>query len=316
MADDSTQKWLGRNRPPRVQITYDLETRGAIQKVELPLVVGILADLAGELEEKETLTDLKNRKFVEIDRDNFNDVMRKIKPRLEVTVEGKDQATGQPSKIKQTINFETVDDFTPDRLVEKHPALNQVLIIRQRLTDLVGQLDGKPDQIGILTREKKKIEQQIKDNAAAVTTQSPAAKAAADTAAAAAQALKAETSATNAATKAKAAVTDTTANDSAKELAGTALTDATELSRLATVAQASVKAAADAKALVEAAVTAANSSASVAQEAVGTAKAVVDAKDDAAKRDTAAAAAVTKAGEAKTKAEAAATAAKAAGDQS
>lgn len=126
MADDSTQKWLGRNRPPRVQITYDLETGGAIQKKELPLVVGILADLGGE--PKENATPLKDRKFIEIDRDNFHDVLKSIKPML--TIKGK------------TFKFEHLDDFRPESIVRQDEDLKKLLDTRQALNDLLAKLDG------------------------------------------------------------------------------------------------------------------------------------------------------------------------------
>jgi type VI secretion system protein ImpB len=125
MADDSTQKWLGRNRPPRVQITYDLETGGAIQKKELPLVVGILADLAGE--NADDLAKYKARKFVEIDRDNFDDVMTSIRPTL--TIEG------------ETLEFKKFEDFRPEQIV-KHTKISELLAIRQNLNDLLAKLDG------------------------------------------------------------------------------------------------------------------------------------------------------------------------------
>jgi len=131
MAEEGTQKWLGRNRPPRVQITYDLETRGAIEKIELPLVVGILADL-GDPDRAETVADIKKRKFVDIDRDNFNDVMFAIKPQLTVKVDG----------AAQQITFETIDDFTPDRLVEKVDKLREKLVVRQHLNELLARADG------------------------------------------------------------------------------------------------------------------------------------------------------------------------------
>jgi type VI secretion system protein ImpB len=131
MAEEGTQKWLGRNRPPRVQITYDLETRGAIEKIELPLVVGILADL-GDPDRAETVADIKKRKFIEIDRDNFNDVMFAIKPQLTVKVDG----------VGEQITFETIDDFTPDRLVEKVGKLREKLAVRQHLNDLLARADG------------------------------------------------------------------------------------------------------------------------------------------------------------------------------
>lgn len=131
MAEESSQKWLGRNRPPRVHITYDLETRGAIVKTELPLVAGILADLAGSNDA--ALGNLRARKFVEIDRDNFTDVFKSLKPTLPIKVNG----------VEQSVVFESVDDFTPDRLVEKVTELNKVLKLRQYLNDLLARTDGK-----------------------------------------------------------------------------------------------------------------------------------------------------------------------------
>lgn len=148
MADESTQKWLGRNRPPRVQITYDLETRGAIEKKELPLVVGIIADLAGNQPVQETLADLKARKFIEIDRDNFNDVMKSIKPTLNIAA---------IDKAPQEIVFETLDDFTPDRLVEKVDALKELLTTRQNLSDLLVLVDGKEPLDAALLTEAKNV---------------------------------------------------------------------------------------------------------------------------------------------------------------
>jgi type VI secretion system protein ImpB len=126
MADDSTQKWLGRNRPPRVQITYDLESGDAIQKKELPLVVGILADLAGENKSSEPLADLKKRKFIEIDRDNFSDVMKSIAPKI--TVGGTE------------FTFAKIEDFRPEAIAKKK--VKDKLDIRTALNDLLSKLDG------------------------------------------------------------------------------------------------------------------------------------------------------------------------------
>jgi type VI secretion system protein ImpB len=147
MADESTQKWLGRNRPPRVQITYDLETRGAIEKKELPLVVGIIADLSGTTA-TDSVTELKKRKFIEIDRDNFNDVMKSIKPTLNIAA---------LDKAAQPIVFETLDDFTPDRLVEKVDALKELLTTRQNLSDLLVIVDGKDTLDAALLTEAKNV---------------------------------------------------------------------------------------------------------------------------------------------------------------
>jgi len=125
MADDSTQKWIGRNRPPRVQITYDLETGGAATKIELPLVVGILAGLGDE----KTMPSLKQRKFIEIDRDNFNDVLKSIAPKYKV-----DDTT--------ELMFTKLDDFRPEAIVKQVPNLKKLLDARQNLNDLLPTLDG------------------------------------------------------------------------------------------------------------------------------------------------------------------------------
>jgi type VI secretion system protein ImpB len=148
MADDSTQKWLGRNRPPRVQITYDLETGGAIQKKELPLVVGILADLAGDTKDAEPLAALKKRKFVEIDRDNFNDVLKSIGPTL--TIKGKE------------LKFNKIDDFRPEAIVAQVDDLKQLLDTRQALNDLLAKLDGNDSLNAQLRRVVESPENQTK----------------------------------------------------------------------------------------------------------------------------------------------------------
>jgi type VI secretion system protein ImpB len=217
MADESTQKWLGRNRPPRVQITYDLETGGAIEKKELPLVVGILADLAGELPAKETVGDLKPRKFVEIDRDNFNDVMRSIKPTLNIA------AFGMP---KQSITFETIDDFGPDRLVEKVTALNDLLKVRQSLNDLLVLIDGKEalgDSLLKVAKDQKAIASGTGDPVADAKKKSDdAAAAAADAKKKSDDAATAAAAAPNDAALATAAADAKKASDAADAAAATA----------------------------------------------------------------------------------------------
>src|SRR5437868_15219002 len=106
---ESTQHKLDRVRPPRVQITYDVETGGAIEKRELPFVMGVLADLSGK--PSEPLPPVKDRKFVYIDRDNFNDVMSAIGPRLAIRVENRLQADGDPLNVE--LKFKNFDDFNP-----------------------------------------------------------------------------------------------------------------------------------------------------------------------------------------------------------
>jgi type VI secretion system protein ImpB len=135
---ESLQHKLDRVRRPRVQITYDVETNGAMQKVELPFVVGVLADLSGQ--PKEPLKALKDRKMVQIDRDNFNDVLAKSAPRLSMRVQNK--LTGDDSKLAVELNFKHIDDFEPARVAEQVPALRELLQMRQRLNQLLSKMEG------------------------------------------------------------------------------------------------------------------------------------------------------------------------------
>lgn len=139
---ESTQKKLSRIRPPRVQITYDVETGGAIEKKELPLVVGIMADLAGK--PAEPLPPVKARKFVEIDRDNFNDVMASIAPRLAFQVDNKLDEESQ-TKLNVELNFRKMDDLRPESIIQQVDALKKLFEARTRLNDLLAKLDGNDD---------------------------------------------------------------------------------------------------------------------------------------------------------------------------
>jgi type VI secretion system protein ImpB len=141
MAEESTQKKLSRIRPPRVQITYDVETGGAIQKKELPLVVGILADLAGK-QDKPALP-IKARKFVEIDRDNFNDVMASIGPRLAFQVNNR--LEDDDSKLNVELRMKKMDDLRPEAIVHQVEPLRKLFEARQKLNDLLAKLDGNDD---------------------------------------------------------------------------------------------------------------------------------------------------------------------------
>lgn len=148
---ESTQHKLSRIRPPRVQITYDVETGGAIEMKELPLVVGILADLAGKPDEP--LPGLKQRKFVEIDRDNFNDVLASLKPRLAFQVPNRLEETEdgeEPGKLNVELRFRHMDDFHPASVVEQIEPLRKLYEARQRLTDLLAKLDGNDDLDALL----------------------------------------------------------------------------------------------------------------------------------------------------------------------
>lgn len=158
---DSLQKWVGRNRPPRVQITYDVETGGAVEKKELPMVVGLLSDLSGQ--PLNPLPKFKERRFVEIDRDNFNEVMSKIAPRLDLSVP--DTLKGE-GNIKVELNFTEFDHFHPESIVAQVPRLAKLLEARQQLRDLLGKLDGNDELDALLENIVQNSEElkQLKDS--------------------------------------------------------------------------------------------------------------------------------------------------------
>lgn len=135
---ESLQHKLDRVRPPRVQITYDVEVGDAIELKELPFVVGVLGDFVGKPEEM--LPALKNRKFVEIDRDNFNQVMAGMKPRLAFSTENKLQDDG--SKLGIELKFNSIEDFEPDNIVQQVDPLRKLVEARQKLSDLRSKMDG------------------------------------------------------------------------------------------------------------------------------------------------------------------------------
>lgn len=143
---ESTQHRLDRVRPPRVQITYDVEIGGAIQTKELPFVVGIMADLAGK--PADPLPRLKERRFVEIDRDNFNDVLASIAPRLALRVDNK--LLNDDSKLNVEVRFSHMDDFNPINIVNQVEALRKLYEARSRLRDLLAKLDGNDDLDALL----------------------------------------------------------------------------------------------------------------------------------------------------------------------
>ncbi len=153
----SLQKWVGRNRPPRVQITYDVEIGGATEKKELPLVVGLLADLSGQ--PLVAPAKLKARRLIEIDRDNFNEVMSKIAPRLDLSVP--DTLKGQ-GNLSVELNFTQFDHFHPESIVKQVPRLAKLLEVRQQLRDLLGKLDGN-DELDALLENIVENTQKLKD---------------------------------------------------------------------------------------------------------------------------------------------------------
>ena len=135
---DSTQKKLERVRPPRVQISYEVETGGAIEKKELPFLMGVLGDFTGQ--PTEPLPRLKERKFVEVTPDNFDDVLASMKPHLAFTVENKLSEDADAPKLGVDLNFRSLDDFSPDAVAKQVPALAKLLELRSQLADLRGSL--------------------------------------------------------------------------------------------------------------------------------------------------------------------------------
>jgi type VI secretion system ImpB/VipA family protein len=137
---DSGAKFLRRNRAPRVQIEYDVETNGAMRKVRLPFVVGVMADLSGTRSEANMPAPMGKRDFLEIDASNFNDRMAKINPKAKFTVPNKVTGGGD---LEVDIDFKNMDDFSPDKVAEKVGVLKLMLDARKKLEGLKAYLDGK-----------------------------------------------------------------------------------------------------------------------------------------------------------------------------
>src|SRR5215469_10079906 len=135
-----TQQKLGRVRPPRVHITYDVEVGGAIEMKELPFVMGVLGDFTGQPEEP--LPKLKDRKFVEINPDNFDSVLAAMKPHLSYSVENKLSEDPNAPNLKVDLKFKSMDDFDPENVAKQVKPLKDLLDLRTRLADLRGTLQG------------------------------------------------------------------------------------------------------------------------------------------------------------------------------
>jgi len=138
MPKESLQKKIGRVRPPRVQITYDVETGGAIKKKELPFVAGVLADLSGD--PAAPLPAVKDRKFVQIDRDNFDKVLAKSAPRLAFKVDNK--LSDDDTKIGIELKFSSMEDFEPQKLADQVEPLRKLIELRRKLANLRSSLYG------------------------------------------------------------------------------------------------------------------------------------------------------------------------------
>lgn len=140
MAKESTQHKLDRVRPPRVQITYDVEVGGAIEIKELPFVMGVLGDFTGQPEQP--LPKLKDRKFIEVNPDNFDTVLEAMKPHLSFAVENKLSEDANAPQLKVDLRFKSLDDFDPDQVAKQVKPLKELLDLRTRLSDLRGSLQG------------------------------------------------------------------------------------------------------------------------------------------------------------------------------
>jgi type VI secretion system protein ImpB len=138
MAKESSQKFIARNRAPRVQIEYDVELYGAEKKVQIPFVMGVLSDLSGN--PAEPLAPVEERKFLDVDIDNFDARMKAMKPRVAFQVPN--TLTGEGS-LNVELTFENMDDFSPAAVATKVDALRKLLEARQQLANLITYMDGK-----------------------------------------------------------------------------------------------------------------------------------------------------------------------------
>ncbi|MDK2126550.1 type VI secretion system contractile sheath small subunit [Parachitinimonas caeni] len=136
---DSGQKFVARNRAPRVQIEYDVEVYGSDRKIQLPFVMGVLSDLSGK--PAEPLPALADRKFLEVDIDNFDARMKSIKPRVAFSVDN--VLTNDGTNLNVDITFNSMDDFTPGAVARQVEPLRELLEARQQLSNLLTYMDGK-----------------------------------------------------------------------------------------------------------------------------------------------------------------------------
>ncbi len=158
MARESTQHKLDRVRSPRVQITYDVEIGDAIELKELPFVLGVLGDFTGQ--PTEPLARLKDRKFIEVNPDNFDQVLESMKPHLAFSVENKLSEDPNAGNIKVDLNFKSMDDFAPENVARQVAPLRELLDLRQRMSDLRGSLQGN-DKLEELLRESVSDENKL-----------------------------------------------------------------------------------------------------------------------------------------------------------
>lgn len=149
----TSAKFIGRNRAPRVQIEYDLELNGAQKKVQLPFIVGVMADLAGKSETEEAKRDIANRAFLEIDIDNFDKRMQALKPRVAFTVPN--TLTDGGGNFSVDVSFESMADFSPAAVASKIEPLRKLLEARTQLDSLKTYIDGKAGATELLEQVMK-----------------------------------------------------------------------------------------------------------------------------------------------------------------
>ncbi|MDB5306034.1 MAG: hypothetical protein JWO38_236 [Gemmataceae bacterium] len=163
MGSESINEKLSRVRKPRVHIKYEVETEGATVEKELPFVVGVLGDFSGQ--PTEPLKPLKDRKFVQIDRDNFNDVMARMTPGLNLKV--KNTLKDDGSELGVQLKFSSMDDFSPEKVAQQVDPLKKLIETRDKLRDLLTKMDRSEDLEAILekvlsnTEELKKLKDQL-----------------------------------------------------------------------------------------------------------------------------------------------------------
>jgi type VI secretion system protein ImpB len=150
VAKQSSQKFIARNRAPRVQIEYDVEVYGAEKKIQIPFVMGVLADLAGK--RAEPLPSLEERKMLEIDVDNFDSRLKAMKPRVAFAVPN--TLTGE-GDLKVDITFDSMDDFSPAAIARKVAGLDKLLEARTQLSNLVTDMDGKAGAEELISKALK-----------------------------------------------------------------------------------------------------------------------------------------------------------------
>ena len=146
MSSSSGQKTIGRQRPPRVQIEYDVELYGAKKKVELPMVVGVMADLYGQQDTPPP--KVEDRKFLEIDHDNFDHRMRALKPRVAASVPNRLTGDGM---LGIDLTFKSIEDFSPAAIASNVEPLRRLLEARKKLSDLVAFMDGRGDAEALIS---------------------------------------------------------------------------------------------------------------------------------------------------------------------